>query len=527
MLNTTDKIKAMIGAPMQKFQGRVELFNGSTLETVCTCHDYLSNFAVERIGAQGKLFGYGVCQKLDITLIDLERALNVTKAHNIKVAFGVDTDYMYPCPNFYIENVKRDETTNELNIIAYDVLYNANSYTVADLSLSAPYTIKSFMQACAALLGVPSVILNVSDSSFDTSYPNGANFDGSESLRTALDAIAEATQTIYYIDNAGRLAFKRFSIEGAPVYTIDKENYFTLKSGEARTLGAVCHATELGDNVIASADNGGITQYIRDNAFWEMREDIGALVENALENVRGLTIQQFICDEWGGNFLIEIGDKIALEAEDGSAIVTYLLDDTILFDGTLSQRTQWQHEEDKAESASNPTTLGEAINRTFARVDKLNNTIDLIASDTEYNKEQISSLQITTDSISAKVESVDNNVANINGEISSLRSEITQTESDLTIAIEQVKKQETEQVTTKTGFTFNEEGLTIDKSTSEISTKITEDGMKILKNNDTVLTADNIGVQATNLHATTYLIIGANSRFEDYNESRTGCFWIR
>ena len=51
--------------------------------------------------------------------------------------------------------------------------------------------------------------------------------------------------------------------------------------------------------------------------------------------------------------------------------------------------------------------------------------------------------------------------------------------------------------------------------------------MRVSKGSEVVLTADNGGVEARNLHATTYLIIGGNSRFEDYNNgSRTGCFWI-
>jgi hypothetical protein len=44
-----------------------------------------------------------------------------------------------------------------------------------------------------------------------------------------------------------------------------------------------------------------------------------------------------------------------------------------------------------------------------------------------------------------------------------------------------------------------------------------------------LLTADNSGVTAYNLHAKTYLIVGTTSRFEDYEkdgEIRTGCFWI-
>ena len=59
-----------------------------------------------------------------------------------------------------------------------------------------------------------------------------------------------------------------------------------------------------------------------------------------------------------------------------------------------------------------------------------------------------------------------------------------------------------------------------------METQITEDGMVVYRNEDAVLTANNVGVDAVNLHATTYLIIGENSRFEDYGGSRTGCFWI-
>ena len=51
--------------------------------------------------------------------------------------------------------------------------------------------------------------------------------------------------------------------------------------------------------------------------------------------------------------------------------------------------------------------------------------------------------------------------------------------------------------------------------------------MRIDRYGEAVLTANNSGVDAKNLHATTYLFIGVNSRFEDYdNNTRTGCFWI-
>jgi len=48
----------------------------------------------------------------------------------------------------------------------------------------------------------------------------------------------------------------------------------------------------------------------------------------------------------------------------------------------------------------------------------------------------------------------------------------------------------------------------------------------VYQNSQEVLTANNKGVDAKNLHATTYLIVGTSSRFEDYGYDRTGCFWI-
>ncbi len=523
MLQATESINNMLSAPVRKIQGRVELFNGSTLDAICTCHDALSTLTVERTGAQGKFFGFGICHKLSTTLIDMERTLNVTTAHHIEVEFGVDSDYIYPFPHFYIESAERDETTNEINITAYDALYKANNHTVAELPIIYPYSVRKFMETCASFLGVPSAIIGVSDTSFNTTFEQGANFDGSETIRAALDAIAEVTQTIYYIDSQWRLVFKRLSADSEIAFTIGKEDYFTLESGKAQTLSAICHATELGDNIKAAISGAdGVTQYVRNNPFWELRTDTAKLVNQALSATGGLTIGQFICEDWGGNFLLEIGDKIALIAEDNSLIVSYLLDDALTFNGTLSQTTQWTFAEDEAETDSNPTTLGDALNKTYARVDKLNQTIDLISKATEENTSNISALQITTKNISSTVSKIDT----IDKEVTTLKTQLNQTANDLKISIDEIKNQDVQEVITSTGFTFNNEGLTIDKTSSDISTKITENGMTISKEDSEVLTANNTGVQAANLHATTYLIVGNNSRFEDYNESRTGCFWI-
>lgn len=50
--------------------------------------------------------------------------------------------------------------------------------------------------------------------------------------------------------------------------------------------------------------------------------------------------------------------------------------------------------------------------------------------------------------------------------------------------------------------------------------------LEVFASHDTMLTANKDGVDAKNLRATTYLIIGNRSRFENYGDDRTGCFWI-
>ena len=107
------------------------------------------------------------------------------------------------------------------------------------------------------------------------------------------------------------------------------------------------------------------------------------------------------------------------------------------------------------------------------------------------------------------------------------RVNATVTSEDVQIEVQAALANGVNEVQTTTGFTFNDEGLTISKTGSQMETKIDEDGMTIYRNNTKVLEANNNGVDAYNLHASTYLIIGRNSRFEDYdNDTRTGCFWI-
>jgi hypothetical protein len=120
-----------------------------------------------------------------------------------------------------------------------------------------------------------------------------------------------------------------------------------------------------------------------------------------------------------------------------------------------------------------------------------------VASESAENATKIAQLEITTDAV-----------------------QIAITEQKAQI------EQGVDEVVTTTGYSFGADGLQVSKTGSEMTTTITEDGMKVYRDSTEVLSATNTGVHATNLHADTYLIVGTTSRFETYENNRTACFWI-
>lgn len=111
-------------------------------------------------------------------------------------------------------------------------------------------------------------------------------------------------------------------------------------------------------------------------------------------------------------------------------------------------------------------------------------------------------------------------------EVADRVSIVEQTAEGLSVRVRNVTENGVSRVNTSAGYVFDENGLTVSKSGKEIKTRITENGMTVYKNNRVVLTANSAGVDAVDLHASTYLIVTGRSRFEKYKSDRIGCFWI-
>ena len=163
-----------------------------------------------------------------------------------------------------------------------------------------------------------------------------------------------------------------------------------------------------------------------------------------------------------------------------------------------------------------PEDMGLELNSTITQMSSLEERYDtIVASVTESKRFQ----EVTTNALGE----VNKNLATLEQSVSAAI-----TSEDLTIAVKKELDNGVSKVTTSTGFTFDEDGLTISKSGSEMATNVDEDGLSVYRNNEEVLTADSTGVRALNLYANNFNISDASmfEKFERNSETRIGCFWI-
>lgn len=131
-------------------------------------------------------------------------------------------------------------------------------------------------------------------------------------------------------------------------------------------------------------------------------------------------------------------------------------------------------------------------------------------------------------------------ISDLQKNIGDLQNQVTSIQADrngLLVRIETLEQDGDkiiDSVTTSTGYTFNSDGLTIRKSNEEIENQLNNNGMYVRRYTgstpENILVADKNGVNALNINVRKYLVIGSNSRFEDYSNGtdsmRTGCFYL-
>lgn len=567
MLNPYSNWNSEMTKPSREMYGVVELV-GSTSSTFKP-DGKLVSIKWEKTPANGKFFGYSVAQKAEVILNNYDNSVSVSKGQKFIVKMGAASNKtnLVSSPVFTINEINEDTTAKKITLTGYDLLTDASNHTVDELDLTAlpaTFGVGSLMEKIAQTLGTSYRYLNSTKNI--QIEKDKINWEEKQLLRSAIDMLAEYTGTIVYLDNQNRLTFKVLS--STPAYNITKDNYFTYNKKEQKQLTQLTNANDLGNNVSVGTESGA-NQTLFNNCFLTLLEDTVAVQKmNDILAMCGNMVYTPYSLDWRGNPAIEVGDLVGI----GGSGSVYYIGETLTYNGGLTAQADMIDEKFE-KPISNPATIGEALNHTTAVVDKVNKEITLVVSDTAQNKEDISQLKIDTNGIDTTVKKHTQDINDVKNDVSQFDSQITTNKTDIsqlkqdsqTITAKVESNTETitkssqdadekittlsnkvdaqmtseqidfkiqsaindgvNKVETSTGYTFDDEGLSISKSGSPLTTTITDNGMTIKDNSNEVLIANNAGVDAKNLHATTYLIIGNNSRFEDWG-NRTACFWI-
>lgn len=148
---------------------------------------------------------------------------------------------------------------------------------------------------------------------------------------------------------------------------------------------------------------------------------------------------------------------------------------------------------------------------------KANEIAVTISSETEQLE---SKLSIRDETIAANRDYVERTAA----ELRQTSTQLIQTSESLSLKVTEIINNGVSELHNEMGYDVDGTGFHVSRAGDEISATLNNHGLTVKHNEEKQLVADETGVDARNLHASTYLIIGAHSRMEDYGDG-TGLFF--
>lgn len=500
--------------------------------------DKLVNFTVERTSPNGKLFGFAVSQKITIeavgSITDAKKGTVLTTIIQPKDESGG----MVVLPNFYVDTVEFNKVKNRTTIVGYDFLHKLDSVPIGDFEITYPTYARNYALDVVEPQGGYCEFGGINHL-----IREAPNVSPTASARSVLAALAEFTGCICYVSYGNNIRFRPMKAADF-VDVLTPDDYFDLSVGDEYVqLSLVGNINEF-DSDIYYYGNQGFSHVLRENPFM-YRDDAGEIINQLGEQVLNVhTIQYNL--QWRGCPAYELGDYLILQDKEGTANYVRFFNETLTFDGGLKSTSEWIPGDGDSMDLQ-PNSISAALKNTTAKVDKINGEISLVVETvnsydakieeiegkvTTYD-ERISEIEVNTEGIDLIVKSNEETIERVdelqyNVEEISKEVALAVTEDEVSIMLQQeVANNGVTSVKTTTGYTFDRDGMRINKSDSTLETVITEDGMRITDAGEERLTANSEGVTANKFTANSFLSIQGNIMFTEYGSDRMGCFWIK
>ena len=473
-------------------------YEGSLLKTVMKCLDI--ELDGELIEAESAIVGLAIAGKAVVGVG------SVTDENTIKhPKFGVkapgDTDYSYiEFGTYLINKTEKDEGTQSIKLECYDLMLQSMIPYDLALDYKKGVTVKDFLDAICDRLGW--------EKGYTTFYNcdvlvDAEKYDSRDTFRDALDGIAEvAGGMIGFVDDALAVIYPTNSGE-----VIDEENLKSLTIGKKYgPINSVVLARAPQEDNIYHQDTDSITQYgrteirIENNQIMDThREDFMDGICNAL---MGLSFELYELESFGIGYL-NLGDFFAIKTADGVEHKTLMLCDDLQITQGVTETSKLEEPEITNTDYTAGSETDKTLRKAILRVDKQANEISAVVEETKKMAGDLADIQE--------------------------KSKFWMDSQSVNVQIENTVKNMDSYEVKSTGYRFDKDGLNIHKDGEEIHNTLDNKGMKVKRDNEEILAATADGVNAYKLKARQFLIIGENSRFEDYDNGtsskRTACFY--
>lgn len=337
--------------------------------------------------------------------------------------------------------------------------------------------------------------------------------DGFDAIKTAEKTVTGNSITI---NDCGEYPIKSFAIYGT-TNGVTGEHTLSIRQQSQTVAEGQSYTYDLDEmNLIASEGHVDYIYYnVREDAWYHVVDREDTQTETLIENDNLIMSLNNILDNAMLYKTTMVITDTANESGDPAQIKINYLTDTV-FNAIYATRSDINVTKHSITSSVSETVTA-VVENVDTRVTDVANT-----------------LEQSTKDLSGKI----NNINDSLGEYAKQSSLVTVTNSvqeiqtalnEQILVTQQIKEDGVEKVTTTTGFTFDQAGLTIDKSGSDTKTLVDEDGMTVYSKTGSeesiLLNVDSQGVQTENLHVRTFTQIGSHTRLQDY-EDGTAIFYI-
>ena len=466
-----------------------------------------------------------VCSAMaELELITPGGDLAVTQGEEFTIIRRSDDGACHPIGIFIAQKPVRS-SANTMKLTAYDRVSKLDRDLTAWLEglTGWPYTLQEFAQMVCRACQVELAEGELPNGNYGVERFTANGVSGRQLLRW----VGQISGRFCRCTPEGKLEFAWYSPSAVAVRPGGERYYYQGKLSYADYEVAPIDKVQLRQNeedvgTVYPADAGEANAYIiTGNPLLSAQggDSLVGIAQTLYEQLHGVTYRPAKLS-LPADLSVNAGDVVTVTDRNGVTMTVYIM-----------TRTQ-KGGSDTWECTGSPRRdSSSAVNATgyqslSGKVLNLKTTVDGLKAENRDMAGKMAGISLDVEGIATEVSRQQSQMESVSSKLTAM----TQTAETLELAVRKISQEGTNQVVTETGFTFDDRGLTISKSGTQMENLLDETGMFVKRSGEVILQADQEGVRATDVSVRNYLIVGEHARLEDYSSGadskRTACFWI-